>query len=244
MKSSLIIISIVAVLYCCGVSNKPFIDEIKKIKVTYKSPEEIIDGKGVSFLTSFNINYYKQYIVVELSYHVTSEINNKLIYDSIKYEYFVCNPVNKFGYLLKNISDSFKVKINGDSILRTRAYNGVGMDSVKFSDVGGVKSIQKLHTSSGLIHKYLFNNDNFYDSAYFYYDEKLKWVPFSADKVLDSMNNSKLFKLEFFIKHDTAGVTPNLKDFFINSLEISEEQVTNKNGLKILFERFISDEKK
>lgn len=208
--------------------------------VSTKSPDRIIDNHGESFIHDFYISYYDQFIIYELPYHKTHEIDNKLIYDSLKYEFFICNSKNKQGYLLKNSTDSFNKRMIGDSILTSRAYGGEAA-GVDFSSTK-IKTISKINNSSILIYKYVFDNE-YYDSAYFHYNKELKDIKFSLDKSLDSSNNSKLFKIEFFIKHDSAAASLNLKDFYINRFEIKKVPSANEQGLRDLFERFIKDEK-
>jgi hypothetical protein len=233
---------IIFILFCsCIKSNKKLRGNITRIKVTYVSPDRVIENKGVSFISEFYISYWGKYTIYELPYHITNEIDNVLIYDSTKYEFFICKKNKTTGYLLKNLNDSFAKKIAGDSIIATRAMAGGDGNQFGFTDIE-IKSINKLSDVEPVTYRYLFDSA-FYDSAYLSYKNELKNIEFSLSKTLDSTYNSKLCKIQLFIKHDTLGILPNLKDFYINSFEISDAPSKNEQALKDLFERFIQDEK-
>ncbi len=237
-----IILSVVTTLFSCLGSSKNLKRNIIRIEVTTRSPDRIVDNRGETFVHDFYISYYGQYLLYELPYHKTYEINNEVIYDSVKYEFFICNHDTKAGYLLKNIGDSLKIKIKGDSILRTRAYYGSGDMTDAFAELK-IKALDKLRIiNAETIYKYTFDN-NFYDSAYFYYCKDLTDIEFSFSRLLDSMYNSKLCKIQLFIKKDSSITSPELKGFFINSFEIRKTPVTNEGEIKNLFDKFIQDEK-
>jgi len=177
-----------------------------------------------------------------LPYHKTYESDNKLIYDSLKYEFFVYKYNNKNGYLLKNANDSFRMQINKDSILKARAYGSNWDISETFKEVK-IKGLNKLQNDSKqFIYKYIFEND-IYDSAYFYYNNDLKNIRFTLSKSLDSTYNSKLYKTEFFLKHKSLSYGVELKDFYINSLEIKKIPFSNENDIINIFERINIHEK-
>ncbi len=238
----LFIINLLAIFCSCVISNKHSANNITRIIVSTKSPDRIVDNRVELFVNDFYISYFGQYLLYELPYHKTYEINNKLIYDSLKYEYFVYNTNNKFGYSLKNSGDSFKIKINADSILQTRAYGGTWDMGDIFKELE-IKTFNKYSSGhSKITCRYTFNNI-FYDSANFYYDKDIKDIKFSLSKSLDSANNSKLYKIEMFLRKDRAATALNLKDFYINSIEIKKVPVVNENELKKLFQRFLLVEK-
>lgn len=241
MQKIIHIICLNVLLYTCLTNQKLDDDEVRRISVLTKIPDNIVNGHGVFIEIKFYISYFKQYIIYELPYHKTYDINNKMIYDSVKYEYFVCNSDNNLGYLIKNLTDSFEKKIIWDSTLKSRAYGG-SIDSFNFREIK-IKTINKLNHSAALIYRYIFDN-YFYDSAYFHYDPRLKGIKFSIDKKLDSINNSKLVKAELFLKHDSLTKIDNIKEFYISSIELSEISGPELKQIKFLFDRFIKDEKK
>lgn len=242
IKATLEILMAFVILFV-ETSNKWKGNHIIRIKVTTISPDRIVDNKGVSFFNQFYISYYDRCRIYELPYHKTYEIDNRLIYDSVKYEFFICTADNNLGYLLKEPSDSFSIKIKGDSILNTRAYGGDGLTKGDLFKELKIESTKKvIEDNEKLLYRYTFINQ-VYDSAYFYYNSYLKDIKFSFSRPLDSTNNSKLNKIELFIKHNGPNTPAQLKAFYINSFEISIAPSENEQELKNLFERFIKQEK-
>jgi len=194
-------------------------------------------------IIDFYVSYFKQYVLYELPYHKTHEINNELVYDSVKFEYFILNSKRDYGYLIKSENDSFShFNIRKDSILNTRAY--FYFDTLKKEDLFREMTMKKEDKISvgkeKEIHKYIFDH-YFYDSAYFYFDKSLKQIKFSFSKSLDSTYDSKLYKMQMFIKHNKSQDTISaLKDFYINSFEIIKEPVSEE--VKKLFKRYIAFE--
>ena len=147
----------------------------------------------------FFISYYDSYKLYELPYHLTQEVDNALIYDSVKYDYFVHNIKNSFGFLLKALNDSFVKKFRTDSIL-LRSYNGGNsLNGDILSRLKITNSIVLNADSEKLIYKYIVE-DKMYDSVYLYYNKNLKDIELALSSYRDSVVNSKLYKVQFFIK--------------------------------------------
>jgi len=206
-----------------------------KVMVSLRMPVRIVEGEGIAETTSVYINYYKDNIVYELPYHKTYEINNRLIYDSVKYEYFVCNDKDDFGYLFKVAYDSLGKKLNKDSILRSRCFGNWDLAEV-FKEIKVSNTTYQPEDEDRGLYRYLFDN-YFYDSARFYYDRTLTKISFSLSRKLDSINKSKLVKVDLFIKHnkDSAVISP--KDFYVTSLEIKHLRFDNIDEIKSLCEK-------
>jgi hypothetical protein len=243
IKGYIVIISSLFFIYSCGINKKQSKKDIIKIMVTTTIPEKI-SGDHVEINTlDFYISYCDQYILYELPYHKTYAINNRMVYDSIKYDFFIYNANDNFGYCLKSINDSFKIKINSDSILKERAYGGnLDIDNI-FKEIK-IKSLSKLDsTDTTVTFRYVFNHKP-YDSAYFFYNGNLKDVRFSLSKSLDSFYNSKLYKVQLFIKNDNASAFPNQSNFYVNSFEIKKLRIKKNTEIRGLFERLILNEEK
>ncbi len=188
-------------------------------------PVTIEDGQPKTSVITFYINYFTDCMVYELPYHKTFEIDNRLIYDSVKYEYLICNKSGSAGCLFKSLSDSSFTRVNSDSVLKLRAY-GQFHDMVDvFKEVKPLSIQSKTGSGEIVIWRYLFHH-YFYDSAYLCYNATLKDIPFSFSPTLDSVNNSKLVQIQFFIKHEQPDTNIELRDFFINSFEIKDERIT------------------
>lgn len=214
-----------------------------RILISTKMPIRIVDGKAEFSIIDFYVNYLNGYIIYELPYHKTYQINDHLVYDSVKYEYFICESNGKTGRLFKNIGDSFGVRIAADSIVKSRAYGGVWDMADVFKEVV-IKTIDvKKGKGDNFYCRYIFEN-SCYDSAYFYYDKGLRGIPFSLSKSLDSVYNSKLVQVDFFIEHDIKLTPSSLEGFYVNSISIKRVSSPVPEQIKALLRRFINSDKK
>lgn len=233
-----IIPSIIGLLCCCfclKVKNKkgtPFI----RLNFSYKSPDKIIDTNTYSFSTSVFISYYGDYRLYELPYNKSEEMDNVLLFDSVKYDYFVHNINERYGCFLKDLNDSFKIRYRTDSIL-LRTYNGGKKYEADFmAEVKIIKSDTIFPNQQEQIYKYVLN-DKVYDSVYLYYDTRLKNIDFSFSVYRDSITNSKLYKTRWFLKNPkTASYIP--KNFYENVGEVKLAPATNMQVLIKLIERY------
>lgn len=242
MGRLLVIIPGIGILISCLINNEGSVDNITRISVFTKSPVRIINNQPESLVIEFYISYFGKYRVYELPYHKTYQINDKLIYDSIKYEYFIYNTNENTGYLLKRTSDTFRTRICSDSILKARAYGGVS-DIVDLSRGVKIKTIDERRDKGKIFFcRYLFEND-FYDSAYFYYNKDFGDIEFSLSKTLDSTYASKLVKADFFIRHTNNEGKSGLENFYVNTIEIRKVPSENPDEIKNLITRFIANEK-
>ncbi len=201
-------------------------------------PLGVVKGKGISEKVDFFISYKDNYTIYELSFHKTLENEFKLIYDSIKYEYFIFNNKDSFGFNLKSLNDSFRNKLDRDSILKGRGFDqGKGNYDV-FKDIK-VKSKSLIYMGiNKKYYSYILENI-FYDSAHLYFDDNLKDIQFSISKPLDSIYNSKLIKFQLFLKQDSlVKANPELKNFFVSSIQIKKEKSSDEQSLINLFKRF------
>lgn len=205
-------------------------------------PIRIVDGKEIVSNIVFYVNYYTGYTVYELPYHETYEVDYKLIYDSLKYEYFVCNNRSDIGYLFKGTADSSFRKLSKDSILFSRAYGR--MDD--FADVlKGMKTLHVKREETGrqtFVCRYAFD-DATYDSAYMYYDRSLRGIPFSFSRTLDSAYNSKLVQMELFLRHP-IDFMPGHIDFYKNRLLIEEVPTSNADTIDTFIKRMAAEERR
>jgi len=205
-------------------------------------PLQIIEGKGVVDSIDIYASFSGKYRIYELPRHETLDSNGIFIYDSLKYEYVIYNSENNLGYLLKNLSDPFNKKINKDSILKKRAFNAGDGNQIVLDSMNLKEPLQVIATTDYHIDRYLFKSGT-YDSAYFIYNRDLNNFPFSWSYKLDEKYGLKFCKLLLFIKHDTIGLNPNLKDFYRISYEIKRDTSKNEEQLKQVFDRFIEFDK-
>ena len=226
----------------CVTTSKMHTEMIRRIKYTFKMPDKIIENKGMGDTVIFYVSYQGDLIVYELPYRTASVDNGILMYDSLKYEYFIFNRKDSFGYSLKNISDTFLYKKKIDSMLKGRgADQGKGnYDVLKEMKKDSFSEIY--NNGSKKIYKYLIA-DNHTDSSYYYFDNDLIDIEFSFSRQLDSVYNSKLYKMEVFVKHDDSlsKANPALTHFFITSCEIIRDP--NVKAIGNLFRHYKQFEK-
>jgi hypothetical protein len=223
-------------------SNK--IINLERVKCSFRMPIGINDGIGEKEKIDIFISHYSHYTLYEIPYHNTLSERvigeeGKMIYDSLKYNYFILNDKNKYGYYLeKSILDSFNRKINkDDNVLKNRTFDESG-EAVNVKNLGA-KKIEIIKTNaSKFIVKHLIE-DKYYDSAYLYFDKNEKDLRFYLSKSQDSIYGAKFYKIEMFLKNDSLKkANPHLKDFFINSYEIKKEKSIDEESLINLFKRF------
>lgn len=215
-------------------------ERINRILISTRIPVKAFNNEGFVDIIDFYLNYYKDYIVYELPYHKTFEIDGRPIYDSVKYDFFVYKINDRFGYLLKNFDEPFTNRISSDSILKARAYGGGVYENpdsfLEFKYEG--KSVLK-NANDEMIIKYTLNND-IADSIYFYFNSNLRKITFSLSRSMDSVYNSKLVKFEAFLKHDSNIIVSDRKNFFVSSIEMRKDVRTDSAEIKALILRYVN----
>lgn len=225
--------------------NRKHHEDFYRIRVSFNVPVKMPDTTLILDHTNVFVSYMGKYSIYELPYHVTLEDETKLIYDSLKYKYFIFNKAYNFGYLLKNLNDTFSRRINRDSLLSYRAFNaGKGYGKFALPPNHGVKSFEKIF-DNGLqkTFRYLVKGSA-YDSIYLMFDKSMTTIDFSIYSHEDSAYNSKLSKIILFANPDS--ISPrhyNSVDYYANSLEISRDTAQNEKELLKLFYRYKEYEK-
>lgn len=204
---------------------------MSRVKISFHYPQKITDTYSDIMITDFFISYYKNYILYELPYHVTQEVDNVLIYDSVKYEFLVKKKDSDFGYKLKSLSDPLDsiMKIDSPWIKRLPP----AMDLHDLFKVLKVKSERVLNRQ---LDAYYFE-DNWYDSAYFYYGKPMPGVEYSLSPELERSHRMKLYKTLLFSRKDTSAGTQNLTNFHITSWEIQQVPIPDERALLNVFNR-------
>lgn len=172
---------------------------LSKVNVVYKLPF-LMTADSIDIISDSTFIYYlSKFIVYEVPERNLSFINNELISDSLKSIFFAYDTGKRFGYHVKSLNDSIHKRGDVDSFLKDRPHG----DS--FEKVLDISVFQReMRPSSGKIIKAYKVNDIAVDSAFFYYDKSFKGIPFSLSKKLDSLYNSKLYKVEFVLKKDIS----------------------------------------
>ncbi len=191
----------VFLLYLCQCSAQIKGNEnVNKVNIVYKVPVLFsADSIGLVFDSSF-IYSYKQFKIYEAPTVEQSYEDNTLISESLESYFFGYDTNYSFGFYAKYLSDTLQTnRLSVDSFLKDRP-DGRTMDNIL--ELSSFSRELKLNFNE-LMKVYRINNP-FYDSVFFYYNNTLKHLPFSFSKRLDSVYDSKLYKIETTFKRDTS----------------------------------------
>jgi hypothetical protein len=235
MRSFLFCLSL-SILAACSPS-------ISKLSVTYKFPEKISDSLVVPFSMTFYVIHYKDIVVYELPVRMQSWVNNgvtrvnnvlqvesTLSGDTTKFDRVAFYKGDKWGCLFK-VADSTVKKVNIDSILTSRAIlkMNINIDETILPAAKHPSEIEQL--GGGMFRKrYTFMG---YDSLNFYFNNKLRDIPYIISGKLDSAYHSKVYRMEIVTPKNE--LTP---EGGMISLEVVKEEVKDKKELKEFFKRF------
>lgn len=211
--------------------------KLTKEKFIFTVPIVHSDSTNESFKTDFNIVSYKNFVLYELPFSESYQIEDSVVSDTMRYEYFVFKKQEKYGYLVKNLNDSFKknMKTEVDSVLTQRAFYHFSLDSL-LSLKNNLYYIEKNNDVSFRI-KYPVPNIET-DSIFAYFDVRYKGMKYSLAKELDASFKSKLYKTEFWLNR--KGQTWLRADQLVASHEIKEDTVYNEREVLDFFTRFDS----
>lgn len=187
------------------------------------------DSSVEIFKSDFNKFTYMDLVLYELPYRESFAINDSLISDSVKYEYFIFNTRHQDGYLLKKITDSFGKKKNIDSILIPRAYYHYTFDSIL-----NLKNKHKIkyEGKDKIRINFLSHNENT-DSIIANFNVAFKNLQYTLAPKLDSTFQSKLYKVEYWYKTKGKNRIP-----LVATFEIKRDKIKNTPEIRQLFCRF------
>lgn len=232
---------------CSGQSNNVKKPLIKRVRIAVNMVNSVYNGKGYFNNIDFFINYYKDYSIYEIPYHQQYQINDKLLYDSIKYNYIVFNNLTNSGYFLKSSTDSFTTRINADSMIKEKMFHGYDF----YTAIRNKDSAEVMYNSTAAsksvnqeVVKYRLPNNQFSDSMVYYYDKSYNDIPFSFSPYLDSLYGKKLQKVEIFQKYDPKETPNDLRIYYKNYFTIIKVPAVDKADVFALFEKFIKIESK
>lgn len=232
---------------CSGQNNNAPKPVIKRIQIAVDIVNSVYNGKGYFNNIDFFVNYYKEYSIYEIPYHKQYQFNDKILYDSIKYNYIIFNTVTNAGYFLKSITDSFTIRINADSMIKEKMFQGYDFyAAIKNKDSAEVmyNNTTASEFANQEIVKYRLLNNQVSDSIIYYYDKSYNDIPFSFSPYLDSLYGKKLQKVEIFHKYDPKKTPDDLKIYYKNYFTITKVPADNESDIFALFEKFITMESK
>ncbi len=227
------------ILLNCNNSNIHTTEKkIVRIAVSLTSPIKIENNVPISDTNTFYINYLEGYRIYEFPRHIVFEDSSKIIYDSIKYNFFVYDTSKKYGYLIKEIDSSLVTKVNADSILKSSGFEG-GKGNLFKVNQKDFKRVTKY--KDNVIEEVYISNDlsGSVDSTLIYFDKGLNDIPFSWSSILDKKYNSKLYKIEIYLNHKQPEKSVKLSEkFFVNTIAFKRDTQVNNQKVRNLFERY------
>jgi hypothetical protein len=164
---------------------------------------------------------------------------------SIKYDYYYYSIKDKKGLLYEwENSFSIPLKFDVDSFKQADMYGS--LTDTKLIDPKYDSLVDEIRdtNNSVIIKRYvngLKKDDSFPDSTYLFFDKNLTEIPFSFSKNLDSLNKSKLFKIEFVfpipekVKSNTGRIN---RHFNINFEKIKN---FNTDTIIMIYDKFKKD---
>lgn len=145
-------------------------------------------------IDTINVYTYKNYIFYELPYQDISIVNSKTTQKKSTY-FFVRKDTAFYGYCYNHFRDnSVSVKYAADSFLRQRAYKN------DFSTLPEVMVLNSARNNNEKrVEKYnllSIEPAEMFDTVFVHYDKQFKNIQFSFAPKLDSINESKIYKVE------------------------------------------------
>ena len=209
--------------------------KLEKERFSYSMPVIHLDSSIEFFKSDFAIISYGDITMYELPYWESFSKNDSLISETSAYEYFVFRNNDKDGYLVKRLEDTIKQKANKDSLLSLRAYYHNNFDSTL--------SLKNSHTieagtNGRFTIKYLKPNP-FVDSIAAYFDVSKKNLKYRLAPKLDSIFESKLYKVVFWQSAKALLNKDKIDTPLLVSFEVKPEEITNPQPLYKFLDHFI-----
>lgn len=153
---------------------------------------QVVDNKTFFYklIDTIPIVYYKNYRLYHLPKARILETEDKVPNDNT---YFLYQKDSSYGVEFKTTNKKFNNIIVVDSFLKERAFAGAILQNGPNDTL-----VEIIKSENGnLLEKYVpkENNNNYFDSLFFYYTNDLKSIDFSFSKKMDSLKMMKFFKV-------------------------------------------------
>lgn len=223
-----------AVLLCsCFAAGGKRKTDYHKVNVLYKLPV-VVDDSAEMIIDSTCIVYAGDWMLYELPYRKTEEVDNVLVLDTMLHNYFVHKKGAVHGLLLQALSDSSGTTLPVDSMLEKRVKKAFDIPWL-FAKKNEAKSYIRQNGSE--LVQVLALDDEYFDSASLYFNKELMQQPYSLSGLADSLYQSRLYKADILLKQYKSANSAYLNNFRHLSLEFSVLPVTNAAALDRFFER-------
>ena len=216
-------------------------DTIRKIIIDFNLP--IIDNNGNLFNMpdSLCIFHENDLILYRFPLIKRYEVNNVLIREVVKYQYFGFgkNDVNGMFYDSLDVKQFHRFSV--DSILTKRAFKKMNL-----YDNSKVLVKKQQQSANQIVEKYICTvkkDFTYSDTTFVYYTDKLKEVPYSLSRELDSLSGMKVQKIILLYNAQQYAGKPVKFPERRLSFEMKEVPITNLEEIKSLFERLKEDYK-
>jgi hypothetical protein len=171
-------------------------DEIEQLQIIYSYPIISEEKKLHNLYDTVNVYKHKGAVFYEAAYqeiNVDSRFNSTLAKKNMLFAHW---PGDKYGYIYYNVLEpKHREKANADSLLSKIALK-TNLQLVADS----MLRIFDSTSSNYRIQKYVFSGvvpAESFDTVVLYYNKGMKGVPYTFTAELDSVSDSKLFKVEF-----------------------------------------------
>ncbi len=186
------------------------------------------------FSSTYNIIYSNKMRLYELPHKVTESLNSDLMLDTIKFDYLIHKNKDPHGYLLKSTSDTSRMKINVNEILKQRTLQPIQVDTMN-----KYMSVENVTKESESIDKYSYAfNQPGYDSLYIFVNRDLNNLNYSFSKELDTRYKGKVYKISFLLSKDTTLNSTYLNQFREIKLELKNSIIPNQKEVLELLKKF------
>ncbi len=220
-------------------------DDIRAITVTYNLPIINRDGRILNHAAYINLYFHNNLILYQIPYRIDSAYNGKHIETKIVNQFFVCEKNHKEGYIYDEHRLYRNKKISTDSVLNKFGFTNVKKFYQLFEKGSLMLVATNKNSVTGVLQEIYIPKEkvdiSYCDSAFFYFSEKLKEIDFSFIKELDSIKQSKLFRIKLLYNSTFS------KEYRVNvskrefNFEFKEMPVTNSKEILDYFERFRKD---
>lgn len=218
--------------------SKKQVHHYSKSSITYMLPvrvkPDLVDVANIKF----NVIYAGDYRLYEFKSRKTIgeavDDTVRLVKDTIINEYFVYKLGNTHGFHLMQLTDGFLNKQRVDSFLTARALYKIRVDAIKEH----ASLVRSFYSNDDMVEVYNPEKNNGIDSVYFYYNKGKRDIAFSLSQKLDSLHQSKLYKMMVLTPKDTTAYADYANKYRWISLELASQPIDNKAILDAFFARF------
>ena len=223
-------------------STNPAKPRYTKLAIVDKLPMVIEDEKGKLKggvnTDSVCITYVGEYIIYDLPYHYQEEVDDSIVFDGIKVNYFIYKKGQPYGHLFKTLNDAAIKRLPVDSIKKT------DFETENFElprRFGHVPSKLVYNDKKELVLVKLYpKNERMVDSVYLNFSKQYAQLGHSLCRQTDAQYGSTLYKISMFLEkeNDTIPGSAYVNQYKWLSCEMIPLQVTNEKELTDFIERY------